>query len=332
MIQAHWTENGIEVVDTEPRPLKDDWVRLKVAVCGICGSDLHAYRGHETATLGMVPGHEMVGTVEDGGKGLSDSLYAVEPILFCGQCDFCANGQRQLCREHGLLGYVSPGGFAEYVNLPRYTLHPVDPSISPLTASIVEPLACGYRGVQLGRLELDSRVLVQGAGTIGLVTALLARDRAHEVAITTRYPHQVEAAKKLRLLPLGENDWEDWAADREPDVVIETVGGAADTINEAIKACRRGGRVVVVGIFTEPSSIDSLALVVKEVDIIGSSMYGRGVRGSEFGGTVELLTRYGGEFDGMLTHQFPLDSIKDAFACANDKSSQSIKVTVVSAD
>ena len=329
MIQAQWTGDGIQVVDVDQRPPKEGWVRLKVAACGICGSDLHAYRGQETATLGTVPGHEIIGTVEDGGKGLADSLYAVEPILFCGECDFCANGQRQICRKNGLLGYVEPGGFADYVNLPRYTLHPVDPSISPLTASIVEPLACGYRGVQLGRLDLDSRVLVQGAGSIGLLTGLLARDRAHEVAITTRYPHQVEAAKKLGLLPLGENDWEDWCKEREPDVVIETVGGAAHTINEAIKACRRGGRIVIVGIFTEPSSIDSLALVIKEVDIIGSSMYGRGVRGSEFGGTVESLTRYKGEFDGLLTHQFPLSSVQEAFVCANDKSSQSIKVTLV---
>ncbi|MFQ5933476.1 MAG: zinc-binding dehydrogenase, partial [Dehalococcoidia bacterium] len=171
MLQAQWTEKSIGLKDVDPGPPKAGWVRLRVEACGICGSDLHAYRGAEATTPGTIPGHEIVGTVEDGGSGLADRLYVVEPLIFCGECDFCASGKRQICREGQLLGYGEPGGFAESVDLPRYTLHPVDPSISSLAASIAEPLACGYRAVQLARLDLDSRVLVLGAGSIGLLTA-----------------------------------------------------------------------------------------------------------------------------------------------------------------
>ncbi|MFQ5933554.1 MAG: zinc-binding dehydrogenase, partial [Dehalococcoidia bacterium] len=158
---------------------------------------------------------------------------------------------------------------------------------------------------------------------------LLARDRAYEVAITARHPHQREAAKALELIPLEEGAVEPWAKEREPDVVIETVGGTADTIDQAIQLCRRGGRIVVEGIFTSPSTVDSLALVLKELDIVGSSLYGRGERGSEFRGTVESLPRYRGELGTLQTHQFPLNSIQEAFACAADKSTGAIKVTVL---
>ncbi len=103
----------------------------------------------------------------------------------------------------------------EAVNtLTAHTLHPVPDSLSPLLASMVEPMACSYRGIALGRLRIESRVLVLGAGTVGLFAGLLARDRTAEVAITTRYPQQIKAARRLGLTPLGESEWEDWARDR----------------------------------------------------------------------------------------------------------------------
>ena len=190
-------------------------------------------------------------------------------------------------------------------------------------------MACSYRGIALGRLKIESRVLVLGAGTIGLFAGLLARDRAAEVAITARHPQQVEAAKRLGLTPLSETEWEDWARDRQPDVVIETVGGTADTINDSIKAAQPEGRIVIVGIFTADSRVDGLMLVAKEVDIVGSSMYGVGVHGREFASTIDALARYSSEVAFMQTHQFPLTDITQAFQTALDKSTGAIKVTVL---
>ncbi|MEE9284431.1 MAG: alcohol dehydrogenase catalytic domain-containing protein [Dehalococcoidia bacterium] len=329
MLQARWTESGLDVQDVDPPPLPADWVRLRVAASGICGSDLHAYRREMPSAPGTTPGHEMVGTVLEGGAGLADQLYAVEPHTFCGTCDLCLAGNRHLCPKGEFIGIGPAGGLAEFVDVPRYTLHPVDPSVSPLAASIAEPLAVCVRGVGLARLAVESRVLVLGAGAIGLLAGLVARDRAAEVAITARYPHQREAARRIGLTPLAEDDLSAWARERAPDAVIETVGGAANTLDQAVDACRPAGRVVILGIFLAPPSLNAISVVVKELEIVGSIIYGLGRRGSEFRATVSLLPRYREEIEVIQTHHFPLTSLREAFACANNKKTGAIKVTVL---
>ena len=329
MLQSQWSPDGIALVDIKPPPLADGWVRLRVAACGICGSDLHQYRRELRARTGGAPGHECVGTVLDGPKGLRDALYAVEPWTHCRSCDLCLAGLYHLCAKSLLIGGQLPGGLAEFIDAPAYGVHVVDASVPPLEASMAEPLAVCVRGVHLAELQMDSRALVLGGGSIGLLTGLLARDRATSVAITVRYPHQRVAAERLGLTAISEQDAEAWARDHEPDVVIETVGGHADTINQAIRYCRRGGRVVVLGIFSKPTPIEGMQLVTKEVHVTGSIIYGPGRRGSEFRAGVGLLPRYLGEIRALQTHQFPLSQVRDAFECADDKKSGAIKVTLL---
>lgn len=328
MLRSKWTSEGLVMEDVDPTPLPPGRVRVSVTACGICGSDLHVYSGRSGRQHDVVMGHEIVGTVMDGGPGLPDSLYAIEPLDACLNCKYCAAGATNTCPNMKFIGIDEPGGLAEFIDVPAHTLHPVPDTLSPMLASLVEPMACSYRGVALGRLKIESRVLVLGAGTIGLFAGLLARDRAAEVAITARHPQQVEAAKRLGLTPLGETEWEDWARDRQPDIVLETVGGAADTINDAIKAAQPEARIVILGIFTENSRVDGLMLVAKEVDIVGSSMYGVGVHGREFASTIDSLVRYSSEVGFMQTHQYPLTEITQAFDTALDKSTGAIKVTV----
>ncbi len=329
MLQATWTDKGLGMVEAKPRGLPRDWVRLRMAACGICGSDIHAYRGERQVTLGNVPGHEIAGTLADGGKGLADAMYAVEPIAYCGHCDSCRSGFRHLCRTLQFVGGGAMGGLAEFVDVPEYAIHPVDPSVSPALAATAEPVAVSMRGINLARLQPDSRALVLGAGTIGLMTGLLARDRCAGVGITARYPHQQDTARKLGLEPLAEDALRDWARERRPDVVFETVGGHADTLNEAIAVCRPGGRVVILGVFSDPPPIDAFQLVVKEVELVGSILYGTGPARTEFAAATALIPQYAGELASLLTHEFPLSSTKGAFACANDKTQGAIKVTVL---
>jgi L-iditol 2-dehydrogenase len=195
-------------------------------------------------------------------------------------------------------------------------------------AAIAEPLAVCVRAIHLARIEPGSRVLVIGAGSIGLLSGMLARDPASEVAVTARHPQQREAAERLGLTALTEADASTWAADRAPDVVIETVGGAADTLEQSVQACRPGGRVVVLGVFAGSRSIDALGLMAKEITVIGSNTYGTGPRGPEFRVAVDLLPRYAAEIAPLQTHRFDLAQVEDAFACAADKSKGAIKVTV----
>ncbi len=328
MKQARWTKTGIEVVEVKPPPLESGHARLRVVACGICGSDLHRYRGEQPAPPGSVPAHEVVGTPIDGPASLEDRLYAVEPRYWCGRCELCQSGRRHLCPAGGLLGVDRAGGLAEWMDVPLAGLHPVDPAVTPLVASLAEPLAVCVRALNLAAPATDSRVLVLGAGTVGLLAGLLARDRVGEVAITARHAHQREAARRLGLVALGEDDLEAWSAQAVPGVAIETVGGRADTLDAAIRSTRPGGRVVVLGIFSGSPAIDTLALVLKELSIVGSNTYGMAEGGSEFAAAVELLPRHASELAPLLTHQLPLAKLENAFACADDKSSGAIKVSL----
>ena len=328
MRQAQWTSDGIRIVDVEPTSLNPGWVRLKVSACGICGSDLHTYRDQSRAVLEGTPGHEIVGTVVESPQPLPDCLYAVEPWVVCGACDMCVGGQRHLCRERGMLGGAQPGGIAEFVDVPVYALHPVPANVSPLIASIAEPFAVCLRGIDRAQLSVDSCTLVLGGGTIGLISGMLARDRASDVGISVRYPHQKKAAQDLGLTPVDEKEVTSWARDHKPDAVIETIGGTGDSLETAIEVCRPSGRIVIIGVFTEAPTIDALRVVVQELELIGSFIYSDGQKGSEFGAAVSLLPRYRNELSRMQTHQFPLTSISEAFACAHNKRSEAIKVTI----
>ena len=330
MRRAVWTEGGLRVQDDEPPPLPEGWVRLRVEACGICGSDLHFWHGDTPRPLGTSPGHEAAGSVLDGPAGLADALYAVSPNVTCGRCDHCAAGDPQLCRRGGYgIGLGRDGALAEYLDAPVANLFPVDSRIDAVVASITEPLAVCARGVGLAAPEPDSRVLVLGAGSVGLLSALVARDRVLQVAITARHAHQRELATRLGAVPLGEDEAEAWGNENRPDVVIETVGGAADTLGLAIRAARRGARIVVLGAFQRPVELDMFAAVFKELAILGSFAYGTGRRGQEFKTAVDLLPRFREELPALQTHQFPLEEVEDAFRCAADKKSGAVKVTIV---
>ncbi|MBV9579425.1 MAG: alcohol dehydrogenase catalytic domain-containing protein [Chloroflexi bacterium] len=326
MRQSTWTAQGIVIREVEPPPLQPGWVRLKVAACGICGSDLHRYRHPSDAPT---PGHEVVGTLVQASQPLADALYAVEPWLACGSCEYCLGGQRQMCRVGTLLGAGVPGGLADFVDAPETEIHAMDSSLTPLVASMAEPLAVVTRAVHRAHLRLDTRVLVLGAGTIGLLVGLLARDSGGRVAIVTRYPHQTRLAQSLGLEPIAEADAQGFAGEFLPDAVFESVGGQAPTAEQAIQAVRPGGRIVVLGLFSEPSPLDVRALVMKEATLTGSKVYGMSEHGHEFAAAVDRLPRYRSELALLQTHQFPLAELPTAFATAADKHTQAIKVTIL---
>jgi threonine dehydrogenase-like Zn-dependent dehydrogenase len=331
MLQSVWTEAGIVLRDVEPAELQPGWVRLKVRACGICGSDLHSLKSHGPMRTGGTPGHELVATLLDSNAGtlFPDAVYAVEPWLACRRCDYCLRGRSEHCRNASLLGATRPGGMAEFIDVPEGNIHPVSSALSDVEASITEPFAVCTRAIHLAELKLDTRVLVLGAGSLGLISGVLARDFCESVAISVRYPHQEEAALSLGLEPTSEHDVVDFAKEFEPDVVIETVGGVANTIEQAVACCKPGGRIVVLGLFSRNPELDMRALVHKELRITGSKVFGMSEHGPEFRASTKILPRYTEELKTLQTHQFPLSRVADAFSTAIDKQARAIKITVV---
>jgi threonine dehydrogenase-like Zn-dependent dehydrogenase len=328
--RAVWTAEGLALEDTELGQVPPGWVRLRVEACGICGSDLHFWHGHLPRPIGTSPGHELVGTVVDGPAGLPDALYAVSPNVTCGICGYCRTGRSNLCGRAGPgIGLGRDGGLAEVVDAPLENLARIPEGVDAVTASLTEPLAVTVRGVGLGRVGVDSTVLVLGAGAIGLCAALVARDRARAVAISARHPHQRAAAERLGVSVLGEDEVLAWGKEHRPDVVIESVGGVADTVADALRIVARGGCIVVLGTFSGPRPVDLQRLMMKEASIVGSFCYGAGDREPEFATAARLTGRWRDELGALTTHQRPLEAVAEAFALADDKSSGAIKVTLL---
>jgi threonine dehydrogenase-like Zn-dependent dehydrogenase len=227
------------------------------------------------------------------------------------------------------MGVGLPGGIAGWVDAPAQNLYALDPSLSALQGSMTEPFAVCVRGSHLAGLRHDSCVLVLGAGSLGLISALLARDVASRVAISTRYPHQAEAARQLGVEPVDEAEVLAWGADNAPDVVIEQVGGAASTMDQAVQVAAPRARIVVVGLFSARMPIDLRAVVNKELTILGSKAFSVVDAVPEFRAAAGLLSRYRRELAVLQTHQYALPDASDALTCAADKHRGSIKVTVV---
>ncbi|HVM94738.1 MAG TPA: alcohol dehydrogenase catalytic domain-containing protein [Candidatus Acidoferrales bacterium] len=331
------TARTIELRDiATPQPGAGEAI-IKVRSCGICGSDLHFYSGNFPAPP-VCPGHEISGEVAEVGAGVTTvkpgDRVAVEPLMVCRECRFCRTGNYQLCRQMRVLGNMVDGGFAEYVRVPDYSLFTLPKTLDFEVGALTEPLAVGVHGVRLGGVRLGDRVLVQGAGTIGLLTAAAARAAgAGEIWIAARHPHQAAAAKALGATrvftgPDMSNALSTASDDAQPDLVIETVGGSADTINEALQVVRRGGTIVVLGIFTSFPQINPIALVIKEARIVGSMVYGRTPANADFNVASHILSGDPERFRQLITHRVALSEIASGFETAADKKSGAIKVAV----
>lgn len=326
-----------EIVDrAEPEPAPGE-VRVRVTACGVCGTDLHL-RALGAYPAGHVPGHEIAGVIDAVGGGVADRVgetVAVEPLRSCGHCRACRAGRDSICREVEVYGMHRPGGFAECIAVPAHRAFAVPRDLDAPLAALVEPMAVAVHGLDRGRLAAGARVLVIGAGTVGLVTVAAARALgAGEVWITARHAHQAKLGAALGATRvLGEDEAQPAALDAlgresEIDLVVETVGGAADTLRAAAAAIRPGGRVSVLGVFHGALSIDPMPLLLKEGTLAWSNCYAHSERGADYETAIRIVAEARSDLRAIVTRVFPLEEIDRAFALASDKRAGSVKVSV----
>lgn len=309
---------------------------IQVRNCGICGSDLHAL--HSNMSLPVCPGHEVSGEVVAIGSAPTHvrpgDRVAVEPCPGCRECWCCRSGHYQLCRNFRSLGMTDDGGFAQYVRVPLHALYPLPAGVDCELGALAEPLAVAVHAARIANVRAGDRVVVLGAGSIGLLAAAAAAAAgAGEVWVTARHPHQRDAAADLGAArvftgPDASAALRDAAARDWVDTAIETVGGTADTIDEAIEIVRPAGSVVVVGVFTSKPSFNALTLMMKEARMIGSMTYNRPGPRADFDIALQLLAAQPERFRRLITHRFPLEQITHGFETAANKHSGSIKVTI----
>ena len=303
-------EKGIEVVEIEaPR---GDGVRVKVRAAGICGTDLHLISGPMPPPVTL--GHEIAGVTEDG------TPVAVEPLSPCLECPPCRAGQYNLCEQGPAIihGIVREGGMADEMVVPERALVPLARGLDPANASLVEPLAVAQHGLRLGGQHAGQRVLVVGAGPIGLLAAFAARAGGAEVDIAARHDHQREIAERLGC---GEPDG-------SYDLVVEAAGTESATAS-AVEACRPGGSVVLVASYWEGQlRFPAFALCLKEIRIVPASLYCAHGAMRDIDLAAGLLARHPEVPELLITHRFPLDAAAEAFEIAGQRAAGAIKVVL----
>lgn len=326
---------AFEIKDVEmPRPGPGE-VLVRVRSTGVCGSDLHFYRGEFPVPPGFVPGHESAGEVEALGESVSGlakgDRVALELFDVCLRCEQCRTGNYQRCPKRKAFGLNSAGALSEYLALPSYALYKLPPEVDCELGALCEPLAVSVHGLRLADVRFGDRVAVLGAGTIGLLGIAAAKAMgATTVVATARHPQQREMALAVGADAVYEATAEGAAKLAAElggaDVVLETVGGHADTLGQAFNVVGVGGRICVLGAFTQPVQIHPIMFFVKEVRIFGSNCYGRPGRRSDYELAIEIMRRQAETLRRLITHRFALADVAEAYATADDKRSGAIKV------
>src|SRR5919199_3754519 len=262
-----WHGGGDLRLENVEEPKADDGhVVLDVALAGVCGSDLHALRGHHGPRRPpLILGHELIGTVP-GRPG----RFAAFPLVTCGGCAACRRGEENLCEHRGLLGLDRPGAFAERVAVREDALVPVPDDLDARVAVLVEPLATPLSALRAAALEPNSRVAIVGCGPIGLLGIHAAVSDGHEVTAVEPLASRRELASAF-----GASDVRDDIATLEgldADVVLDAVG-VAETIRAGVRAVRRGGSVIVLGLAAEEGTLPIADLVRRGVAIRGHYAY-----------------------------------------------------------
>jgi len=268
--------------ETLPDPTPDEGqVVVKVGRCGICGSDLHMTEDPAYGCKhGDVLGHEFAGEVVGMGRAVeglkTGDLVSVIPLMSCGQCESCRKGEVQWCTQFGLQG----GGYAEYaLTRPNQCVRlPSDVSIAD--GAIIEPLAVALHGVNLSGMKTGDRVLVLGAGPIGLAVAFWAkRFGAASVAV-----QDIAEFQRQRALDMGADvfvvDPQDAVGSAEralggkADIVFECVG-LPGLIAQAVDQVKPRGMILLLGLCTQPDTFNSFAMLSKEVRLVTSAFFTR---------------------------------------------------------
>lgn len=329
--------NGPERLDLEevPEPaVEAGHVILRPDAVGICGSEVEGYLGKMgNRTPPLVMGHELAGTVIEVGDGVAPGLVgrtvAVNPLSSDGTCPLCRAGHTNLCPNRKLIGIHSPGGFAEYVLAPEGNVYPLPEAVGARTGSLAEPLANGVHAVRLGTAGgfTVERAVVIGAGTIGLMCLQAAvLDGIPEVSVVE--PHEARRAQALELGAHAAYDSGDGAREAlegategfGAELVIDAVG-AEVTRQMSLDLLRPGGRVVMVGLHDDETTLGFHGVVRGQFMLQGSYAY----TAEDYEQALEWLVE-GRAGIGELPPVLPLERGPGAFAELVSGPSQQIKV------
>lgn len=321
MTAAVWAATDeVEVTEVPIPEVPPGWALVKVAYNGICGTDLSILHGkHPRAQAPLIMGHEISGWVEQGGATgpAAGTLVTVEPLISCGECKACRDGLTHVCRRLGLYGIDAPGGMAQFVALPPEVLHAVPAGVDPRTATLAEPLAVAVHAVALSGIQSGDTVAVYGAGPIGVLTAMVARHAGAAAVVITEpssWRRGVAASLGFTVVPEGSTMAATLAPLTDGEGADATFDSAAHPFVAAELAAttRVRGRIVVVGVYKQPTPLDLQAICFKEQTVIGVRVY----TSADITRAIELIATDALGLDRFPTKAFDLADVAAAFDAA----------------
>ncbi len=319
----------LSIEDASPPPVGPDEIRVAVHSVGVCGSDVHGYAGvNKRRVPGMVMGHEAVGTVAEVGPAVEGldigTPVAINPIVSCGECEFCRAGDENVCERRRIYGCVIdlPGAYAESFVVRATNAVPFAGPAPLEWGALVEPLSVGGHAARVGEIGPGSEVFVIGGGPIGIGAALSARRRgAARVVVSEPLAHRRDVAERLGFETL------DPSRDELPSsvfpVALECVGHSA-TLAAALGAVPPKGRVVFVGLAEETIELPTTSLMVGERAIVGSSAYTM----SDFRETAAWIAAGNEDLAPVVEERVDLDGLPGVFAGYADGSLRAMKTVL----
>jgi 2-desacetyl-2-hydroxyethyl bacteriochlorophyllide A dehydrogenase len=237
------------VVDHELSVLKNNEVLIRIMASGICGTDVHIFRGDYMGSYPVIPGHEFSGIIEQIGPRVNNfqvgDRVAVEPNISCDNCYNCRNNRQNFCANWQALGVTLNGGMAEFVIVPEKVAFIIE-DLPFEYGAFMEPLSCILHGTARLDMSISDRVAILGAGPIGILFSQIVRlQGATYVSVLEKQPSRADLAKKFdinrivyNLNDLEENDF---------DVVIDTTG-VISVIERSVDLARHGGKILLFGV------------------------------------------------------------------------------------
>lgn len=319
-----------EVADPEPGS-----VQIKVAFCGICGTDLHILHGNMDHRVNppQPVGHEMSGTIQalgDGVEGLAvGQKVTVMPLDWCGDCPACADGNQHICHNLDFVGIETTGAMQQYWTVPASLIVPIPDHVDLAHAALVEPLAVAAHDVRRSRLSAGETALVIGGGPIGQLIALVAKATGANVILAE--PNAERLGFAIRNGALGVDPvTEDLGAvvseqtgGAGADVVFE-VAGVPATALEATTHAKVRGRVVMVAIYAKPVPVDLPRVFWRELEILGARVYER----PDFERAVALIAAGEIPSEELISARVPLAETYQAFTTLESGGAMKVLVDV----
>lgn len=311
--------HSFSIKTTEKQPLQKGEVRLKMAYVGVCGTDVHIYHGKMDARVKppQIIGHEVSGVIEELGEGVNDwkvgENVTVRPLNPGAEMP-ADNGYRHIGQHLKFIGIDSPGGMQQYWNVPAFTLHRLPENLSLQLGAMIEPLAVACHDVRLGEVVAGENAVVIGGGPIGLLVALVARQKGANVLISEVNTNRIEFIQSLGFQTVNPKEQdlvetvEKFTNGAMADVVFE-VSGVQAAVTAMTQIPRVRGRIVMVAIHSEPKSVDLFRFFWRELKLIGARVY----EPEDFDEAIALAASDALPLEKMITKISPLDEAQKVF-------------------